>query len=101
LVWNWILQDLELVKILIRTGSLFLEDLSEADNFSKERYGSVPRACIVSNDDLAIPIEYQEWMIQNAGIDEVKLINGADHMVMLSKPQELCLSLVEMADKYA
>jgi pimeloyl-ACP methyl ester carboxylesterase len=95
------LQDLELVKILIRTGSLFLEDLSEAENFSKERYGSVPRACIVSNDDLAIPIEYQEWMIQNAGIDEVKLINGADHMVMLSKPQELCLSLVEMADKYA
>jgi pimeloyl-ACP methyl ester carboxylesterase len=97
----WILQDLELVKILIRTGSLFLEDLSETKNFSKERYGSVPRACIVSNDDLAIPIEYQEWMIQNAGIDEVKLINGADHMVMLSKPQELCLSLVEMADKYA
>jgi pimeloyl-ACP methyl ester carboxylesterase len=89
------------VKILIRTGSLFIEDLSEAENFSKERYGSVPRACIVSNDDLAIPIEYQEWMIQNAGIDEVKLINGADHMVMLSKPQELCLSLVEMADKYA
>jgi pimeloyl-ACP methyl ester carboxylesterase len=97
----WILQDLELVKILIRTGSLFIEDLSEANKFSKERYGSVPRACIVSNDDLAIPIEYQEWMIQNAGIDEVKLINGADHMVMLSKPQELCLSLVEMADKYA
>ncbi|KAK2426599.1 hypothetical protein P8452_41216 [Trifolium repens] len=94
-------EDLELVKILIRTGSLFLEDLSETKNFSKERYGSVPRACIVSNDDLAIPIEYQEWMIQNAGIDEVKLINGADHMVMLSKPQELCLSLVEMADKYA
>jgi hypothetical protein len=40
-------------------------------------------------------------MIQNAGIDEVKLINGADHMAMLSKPQELCLSLVEIAHKYA
>ncbi|PNX88858.1 polyneuridine-aldehyde esterase, partial [Trifolium pratense] len=86
--------------ILIRRGSLFLEDLSEAENFSKERYESVPRAYIVVNDDLAIPLEYQEWMVQNAGIDEVKVINGADHMAMLSKPQELCLSLLEIAQKY-
>lgn len=94
------IEDLELVKILIRTGSLFLEDLSEAKNLSKEGYGSVPRACIVANDDLAIPLEYEQWMIQNAGIDAVKVINGADHMAMLSKPQELCLSLLEIADKF-
>jgi pimeloyl-ACP methyl ester carboxylesterase len=75
--------------------------LHEAENFSKEGYESVPRAYIVSNDDLAIPVEYQHWMIQNAGIDEVKVINGADHMPMLCKPQQLCLSLVEIADKYA
>ncbi|CAJ2646264.1 unnamed protein product [Trifolium pratense] len=93
-------EDLELVKSLRRTGSFFVEDLHEAENFSKEGYESVPRAYIVSNDDLVIPLEYQEWMIQNAGIDEVKVINGADHMAIVSKPQELCSSLLEIADKY-
>ncbi|KAL5099335.1 hypothetical protein RYX36_003662 [Vicia faba] len=93
-------EDFELVKILLREGSFFLEDLSEAENLSKERYESVPRAYVVANDDLAIPVEFQQWMIQNAGIDIVKVIDGADHMAILSKPQELCLSLLEIADKY-
>lgn len=90
-----------MVKSLKRVGSLFPEDLSEAENFTKEGYGSVPCAYIVSNEDLAIPLEYQQWMIQNAGIDVVRVIKGADHMVMLCKPQELCLSLLEIADEHA
>ncbi|XP_058777943.1 polyneuridine-aldehyde esterase-like [Vicia villosa] len=93
-------EDFELVKILLRAGSFFLEDLSEAENFSKERYETVPRAFIIASEDLAIPVEFQQWMIQNAGIDVVKVVDGADHMTILSKPQELCLSLFEIADKY-
>ncbi|KAK7309235.1 hypothetical protein RJT34_05798 [Clitoria ternatea] len=91
-------EDLELAKSLQRKGSLFPEDLSKAKNLSKEGYGSVARAYIVCNEDLAIPKEYQQWMIQNAGIEVVREINGADHMAMLSKPHELCLSLLQIAD---
>ncbi|KAK7252854.1 hypothetical protein RIF29_37097 [Crotalaria pallida] len=94
-------EDLELAKTLTRTGSLFLEDLSEANNFSKEGYGYVPSAYIVCSEDLIIPLEYQKWMIQNAGIDKVREIKGSDHMAMLSKPQELCSSLVELTEKHA
>ncbi|KAK7406597.1 hypothetical protein VNO78_08226 [Psophocarpus tetragonolobus] len=92
-------EDLELVKTLIRKGSLFPQDLSKAEKLSRERYGSVPSAYIISNEDLAIPKEYQQWIIQNTGIDVVREIKGSDHMVMLSKPQELCLSLLEIALK--
>ncbi|KAK7307596.1 hypothetical protein VNO77_40799 [Canavalia gladiata] len=90
-------EDLELTKTLLRTGSLFPEDLSKARKFSKEGYGSIPCGYIVANEDLAIPKEYQKWMIQNAGIDMVREINGADHMVMLSKPHQLCSSLLQIA----
>ncbi|XP_061363420.1 salicylic acid-binding protein 2-like isoform X3 [Gastrolobium bilobum] len=41
------------------------------------------------------------WMIENAGINDMLEINGADHMAMLSKPQELCDSLQQIALKYA
>ncbi|XP_061352526.1 salicylic acid-binding protein 2-like [Gastrolobium bilobum] len=94
-------EDLELAKALIRPGSLFLEDLSRQKNFSKEGYGSVPRAFVVCTEDLIIPLEYQLWMVKNAGINDVLEIKGADHMAMLSKPQELCESLLQIAIKYA
>ncbi|KAL5073266.1 hypothetical protein RYX36_012250 [Vicia faba] len=77
------------------------KDLSEAENFSKKGFESIQCVYIVANEDLAIPVEFQQWMIQNTEIDVVKVINGADHMAMLSKPQELCLSLLDIADKYA
>ncbi|XP_028764013.1 salicylic acid-binding protein 2 [Neltuma alba] len=83
-------EDLELAKALIRPGSLFLEDLSKVNNFSEEGYGSVPRGYIVCDEDKLIPLKFQQWMIQNFGVDETVEIKGADHMAMLSKPQELC-----------
>ncbi|WVZ13141.1 hypothetical protein V8G54_017671 [Vigna mungo] len=91
-------EDLELAKTLIRKGSLFPEELSEAKNFSQEGYGSVSRAYIVLSEDLIIPKEYQQWMIQNAGIHTVREINGADHMAMLGKTKDLCSILLEIAD---
>ncbi|KAK3000310.1 hypothetical protein RJ639_022190 [Escallonia herrerae] len=96
------IEDLTLATTLIRPGSLFVEDLSKASNFSNERYGSLKRVFIVCCEDKAIPEEFQQWMIKNSPIvTEVKEIKGADHMPMLSKRQELCHYLLEIATKYA
>ncbi|KAK7346498.1 hypothetical protein VNO80_21019 [Phaseolus coccineus] len=94
-------QDLELAKTLVRASSLFLEDLSRQKKFSKKGYGSVPRSYIVCTKDLAITLEYQRWMIQNAAINDVVYIEGANHMVMNSKPRQLLDSLQKIATKYA
>ncbi|KAG2408671.1 hypothetical protein LR48_Vigan123s002800 [Vigna angularis] len=91
-------QDLELAKSLVRPSSLFLEDLSRQKNFSKEGYGSVPRSYIVCTEDIAIPVDYQQWMIQNAAVNNVLSIKGADHMVMNSKPRQLFDALQNIAN---
>ncbi|XP_020239379.1 salicylic acid-binding protein 2 [Cajanus cajan] len=95
------IEDIELAKTLLRPGSLFIEDLSQQNNFSKEGYGSVPLTFIICTEDLGVPLNFQLWMIQNAGIKDVLEIKGADHMPMLSKPQQLCDSLLHIANKYA
>ncbi|XP_030975527.1 salicylic acid-binding protein 2-like [Quercus lobata] len=94
-------EDFELAMTLARPGSLFLDDLSKAKNFSNEGYGSVPQVYVVCDQDLGIPVEFQRWMIKNGVPKEVMEINGADHMAMLSKPDELCHCLLETAHKYA
>lgn len=95
------MQDLELAKALIRPSSLFLDDLSNAKNFSEKGYGSVPRGYIVCNEDMGIPLKFQQWMIHNFGVDETVEIKDADHMAMFSKPQELCNALLSISSKYA
>ncbi|XP_014507095.1 salicylic acid-binding protein 2 [Vigna radiata var. radiata] len=96
------IEDIELATILLRPGSLFIEDLSQQTNFSMQGYGSVPLVFIVSTEDNEIPLNFQLWMIQNAGINvEVLEIKAADHMLMISKPQELSHSLLHIATKYA
>ncbi|XP_023926568.2 salicylic acid-binding protein 2 [Quercus suber] len=94
-------EDFELATTLARPGSLFLDDLSKAKNFSNEGYGSVPQVYVVCDQDLGIPVEFQRWMIKNGVPKDVMEINGADHMAMLSKPDELCHCLLETAHKYA
>ncbi|CDP19580.1 unnamed protein product [Coffea canephora] len=93
-------EDLELAKMLAMPASNFLEDLAKAKPFSPERYGSVKRAYIVCKEDKICPLDFQRWLIQNIGVTEVKEIKDADHMVMLSKPQELCQNLLEIASNY-
>lgn len=95
------LEDLELAKTMVRPGSLFLHDLSKANKFSGEGYGSVARAYVVCKDDIGIPEEFQRWMIANSPVEEVMEIEDADHMVMLSKPQEVCHCLWKIAQRYA
>ncbi|PKI66017.1 hypothetical protein CRG98_013602 [Punica granatum] len=94
-------EDLELGKILVRPGSLFMDDLSRQQKLSEEGYGSVTRVCIVCSEDEVIPKDFQRWMIQNSGIKYVFEIGGADHMAMFSKPQELCECLLGIANRYA
>lgn len=94
-------EDLELGTTLIRIGSLFQEDLSTIPPFSKNCYGSVDVVYIVCSQDLGITKDFQHWMINNNPVKEVKVIEEADHMAMLSRPKELYKCLMEVIDTYA
>ncbi|KDP31868.1 hypothetical protein JCGZ_12329 [Jatropha curcas] len=95
------IEDLELAKTLTRPSSLFQHDLSMAKKFSSEGYGSVKKVYIRCEEDKAIPKEFQEWMIENNPVEEVIKMEGVDHMPMFCKPQQLCNSLSQIADKHA
>ncbi|CAK9320362.1 unnamed protein product [Citrullus colocynthis] len=94
-------QDVVLGHTLLRPSSLFMEDLSKANNFSKEKYGSVTKVYIICTEDRGIPKEFQQWMISNAGIQNVMEINGSDHMPMFSMPPRLLHCLLQIALNYA
>ncbi|KAG0471650.1 hypothetical protein HPP92_016196 [Vanilla planifolia] len=68
--------------------------------FSLEGYGSVRKVYIVSQEDASISADFQRWMIQNNPVEEVMEIEGADHMAMLSKPEELCGCLENIVKNY-
>ncbi|XP_051126674.1 salicylic acid-binding protein 2-like [Andrographis paniculata] len=94
-------EDVALGTILIRPGSLFVEDVSQKEPFSKERYGAVKKVYILCEKDIVIVAWFQRWMIEaNGGVDEVVEIDEADHMAMLSTPQQLSESLTKIAAKY-
>jgi hypothetical protein len=94
------LQDLTLAASLLRVSSMFVEDLVLQKPYTKERYGSVRKVYIVCTEDHAIVDKFQRWMLENNPVDEVKEI-AADHVVMLSMPDELVRCLTDIADKYA
>ncbi|KAL6012523.1 hypothetical protein ACLOJK_003012 [Asimina triloba] len=94
-------EDATLAATLMRPSFMFVEDLSNDDMLSMENYGSVNRAYIICKEDSVLKEDFQRWIIQNNPPKEVKEIDGADHMAMMSKPQELCQCLLEIAEKYA
>lgn len=94
-------EDLELAKMLLRPGSMFIDDLSKASKFSNEGYGSVKRVYVVCEEDVGIPKQFQHWMIQNYPVNEVMEIKGGDHMAMFSEPRQLCDCLSQISLKYA
>uniref|UniRef100_A0A0A0M116 AB hydrolase-1 domain-containing protein n=1 Tax=Cucumis sativus TaxID=3659 RepID=A0A0A0M116_CUCSA len=57
--------------------------------FTGERFGTVKRAFVVTEDDLAAPKKFQMWMVENNPPDITVEIRGSDHMAMVSKPLEL------------
>lgn len=94
-------QDLALATTLVRPLYLYTdEDMSKELILSQNNYGSVNRVFIISNEDKVVTREIQEWMIEMNPTDEVKEIEGSDHMVMMSKPVELFVHLLHIAEKY-
>ncbi|XP_068342603.1 methyl jasmonate esterase 1-like [Pyrus communis] len=91
-------QDLTLGLSLVRFTPLYNYDVIR---LTKEKYGSVPRVFIVSDQDHAIVLDVQNYMIKNNPPNEVKVINGSDHVVMLSKSVELFSCLQNIAEKYS
>ncbi|GKU94666.1 hypothetical protein SLEP1_g8126 [Rubroshorea leprosula] len=94
-------EDLELAKLLVRPSGIFLDDWSKENMLTEEKYGSVNRVFVQTEEDEVVKEEFQMWMIENYPTREVKLIPKSGHMVMLSKPYELSLVLQELADKYS
>ncbi|WMV45142.1 hypothetical protein MTR67_038527 [Solanum verrucosum] len=76
-----------------------VEDVSNEIILSRKRYGSIRRAFVVTPEDKLLKKEFQQLMIERNPPDEVKEIQGADHMVMMSKPHELFKFLLRFADK--
>ncbi|TVU34861.1 hypothetical protein EJB05_16715, partial [Eragrostis curvula] len=93
-------EDLTLGGSLLRVSSMFVEDLQRQQPYTQERYGSVRKVYVVCKEDYAIVEEFQRWMVENNPVDEVKEI-VADHMVMLSRPDDLVRCLEDIAEKYA
>nr|XP_010921788.1 probable esterase PIR7A isoform X1 [Elaeis guineensis] len=94
------LEDLMLATMLVRPGIWLQDDPTSGDMVTKENYGSVSRVFISCKEDLCLEEDFQHWMIAESPGVEVKEIEAADHMVMLSKPKELCNLLLEIANNY-
>ncbi|XP_044376642.1 salicylic acid-binding protein 2 [Triticum aestivum] len=94
-------EDLTLGRSLMRVGSMFVDDLKLQPPYTEARYGSVRKVFIVLKDDNAFFEGFQRWMVQNYPVDEVREIHGADHMALLSTPDELARCLADIAGKYA
>ncbi|KAI3717035.1 hypothetical protein L1987_68349 [Smallanthus sonchifolius] len=94
-------EDRELGKTLIRPSSLFLKDLKNAKQFTKGGFGSVKRAYVVCEEDNAIKKGFQQWMIDNNPVDDVKELKHVDHMPMLCDPKQLSVCLLDIAVQYA
>lgn len=91
-----VLQDIELAKSLIRPHRFLLKDFAKESLLSKEKYGSVDRVYVMLEKDEIMKEEFQRWVIDDSPPKAVKFIARADHMVMLSKPRELCTCLQEI-----
>eukprot|EP00262_Sarcandra_glabra_P011729 TRINITY_DN287_c0_g1_i5.p1 TRINITY_DN287_c0_g1~~TRINITY_DN287_c0_g1_i5.p1 ORF type:complete len:271 (+),score=24.36 TRINITY_DN287_c0_g1_i5:60-815(+) len=90
-------EDLTLAKTLVRPSNIYDVDFV----LSEENYGTVNRVYIVCNEDKIMTLDFQRWLIDYTPVKEVMEIDGSDHMAMLSKPNELYLCLLEIANKYA
>ncbi|KAL6875620.1 hypothetical protein ACP4OV_013133 [Aristida adscensionis] len=93
-------QDITLGKSLMRVGSAFLEDLQIQQPLSKGLYGSVRKIYIIYKQDRTLPEGFQRWMLSKNPVDEVKEIDAADHMAMLSTPDELVQCIMDIIERY-
>ncbi|KAL9461463.1 hypothetical protein AB3S75_004457 [Citrus x aurantiifolia] len=92
------LEDLELTKMLVRPTGFFVEDLSKESLLTKEKFGWVDRVYVICKEDEVMKEDFQRAMIEDYHPKQVVSISAAGHMVMLSKPEELCQILLEVED---
>lgn len=76
------------------------EEISKEMVLSRKKYGSVRRVYIIAAESKGLTKEFQRWMIENNPPDEVEEISGSDHMVMMSKPEQLLTTLLRIANSY-
>ncbi|KAM7498042.1 hypothetical protein LguiA_022456 [Lonicera macranthoides] len=94
-------EDLSLCLSVARYYPIYRDEISRSETtLTSANYGSVNRAYIISEEDLGLPVETAQQYIKNFPPKEVETISGSDHMVMLSKPQELATYLQKIATKY-
>ncbi|KMT09377.1 hypothetical protein BVRB_6g134690 [Beta vulgaris subsp. vulgaris] len=91
-------EDLEIAKKLVKPDGLFCEDLAKDSLFTEERFGAVKRVFVMCEEDELMKPDFQKWIIETNPPHQVKSIPKADHMVMISKPRELSLSLLEISN---
>ncbi|EOX98164.1 hypothetical protein QUC31_015323 [Theobroma cacao] len=93
-------EDWALANVLMRPIPLYsMEDMSTELVLSKKRYGSVNRAFIISEKDMVSRKDLVYWMIEKNPPHQVEEVKGSDHMVMMSKPRQLCNLLLSIATK--
>ncbi|KAL5099329.1 hypothetical protein RYX36_003656 [Vicia faba] len=95
-------EDLSLVMLLQRPIRSFGDqELSrEKTSITKNNYGTVAKVYIVCQQDKLLKLDFQLSMIERNPTNDVKVIPDADHMAMLSKPQDLFAYLQEIAQTY-
>ena len=69
--------------------------------FSKARYGSVNRVFIISEKDMVLSKQFQEFMIDRNTPNRVETIFGSDHTVMTSQPVQLLFHLLAIARDFS
>lgn len=94
-------EDVELGKLLVKRDKMFNEDLSKEGLLTQERFGKVDRVYVVCEEDELLKKDFQQWIIERSPPSLVISIPKADHMSMLSTPQQLSLSLLEIAERYS
>jgi len=93
---------LALATTLVRPFYLYnAEDVSKEIVLTRKRYGSVRRVFIVAAENNALTKEFLKLMIEKNPSNEVEEIQGSDHMMIMSKPEQLFTTLLSIANKYS
>ncbi|VAH51683.1 unnamed protein product [Triticum turgidum subsp. durum] len=93
-------EDYTLCQSLARVSSYYVADQQQRPPFSAARYGAVTKVYVIAKQDQAMVEEYQRQMIAGIPVAEVREMADADHMVMLSAPEELAGHLADIANNY-
>ncbi|GLJ13849.1 hypothetical protein SUGI_0221220 [Cryptomeria japonica] len=86
--------DVALISSLVKKAPIWKEALL----YSKENYGSVPRAYVVAKEDKLMVEEFQRKMIAENPPHMIREIEGSDHCPFFCKPECLAQTLIQIAN---